>query len=156
MWHCTKNGLFHWGFLQNPQFTADLLTFTEEIFNEKLHFWAVLAKEINKLTFKNNEPFRSCISKINNTSIYNVEDVDVVTMAYNLLEHSDKYSVTPWSLWNYFRDEVNDVTNKNNSTGNFRINNKKTITSKYLEYKTKVVATTPVNNSRLDTEVVFH
>ena len=51
---------------------------------------------------------------------------------------------------------MNDVTNKNNSTGNFRINNKKTITSKYLEYKAKVVATTPVNNSRLDTEVVFH
>ena len=37
-----KNEGFHWGFLQkiwpNPQFSADLVTFTEEILNEKLHF----------------------------------------------------------------------------------------------------------------------
>ena len=31
-----------------------------------------------KLTFKNNAPFRSCISKINNTSIDNAEDPDIV------------------------------------------------------------------------------
>ena len=32
---CTKNKVFHCGFLQFP---ADLVTFTEEILNEKLHF----------------------------------------------------------------------------------------------------------------------
>ena len=31
---------------------------------------------------------------------------------YNLLEHSDNYSVTSGILWNYFRDEVNDVANE--------------------------------------------
>ena len=40
--HCTKNEVFHQGSLQkmgpNPQETADLVTFTEETFNEKLHF----------------------------------------------------------------------------------------------------------------------
>ena len=40
--HCTKNEVFHWGFLQwmwpNPQVTADLVTFIEEILNGKLHF----------------------------------------------------------------------------------------------------------------------
>ena len=40
--HCTKNKVFHYGFLQyiwpNPQFPADLVTFTEEIRNGKLHF----------------------------------------------------------------------------------------------------------------------
>ena len=30
--------------LANPQFTADLITFTEEILNVKLHFCAVLIK----------------------------------------------------------------------------------------------------------------
>ena len=40
----------------------------------------------NKLTFKNNAPFRSCISKINNTFIENVEDLDIVMPMYNLLE----------------------------------------------------------------------
>ena len=40
-----------------------------------------------KLTFKNNAPFRSCISKINNTFMDNAEDLDIVTPMYNLLEH---------------------------------------------------------------------
>ena len=39
-YHCTKNEVFHQGSLQkmgpNPQETADLVTFTEETFNEKL------------------------------------------------------------------------------------------------------------------------
>ena len=45
-----------------------------------------------KLTFKNSAPFRSCISKINNTFIENAEDFDVVMPMYNLLEYSDNYS----------------------------------------------------------------
>ena len=40
--HSTKNEVFHWGFLQdmwpNMPFRADLVKFTEEIFNGKLHF----------------------------------------------------------------------------------------------------------------------
>ena len=40
--HCTKNKVFHYGFIQwmwpSPQETADLVTFTEEILNRKLHF----------------------------------------------------------------------------------------------------------------------
>ena len=40
--HCTKNAVFHWGFLQyvwpNMSFCADLVKFTEEILNGKLHF----------------------------------------------------------------------------------------------------------------------
>ena len=41
--HCTKNEVFHYGFFQqmrpNPQFPTDLVTFTEEIRNGKLHFF---------------------------------------------------------------------------------------------------------------------
>ena len=40
-----------------------------------------------KLAFKNNAPFVSCIWKINNTLIDNVEDLDIVMPMYNLLEY---------------------------------------------------------------------
>ena len=44
--HCTKNEVSHYGFLQemwpNPQFPADLVTFTTEIRIGKLHFCAVI------------------------------------------------------------------------------------------------------------------
>ena len=45
-----------------------------------------------KLTFKNNEPFVSCISKVNNTLIDNAEDLDIVMPMYSLLEYSKNYS----------------------------------------------------------------
>ena len=44
-----------------------------------------------------------CISKINNTFIDNIEDLDVAIPMYNLLEYSDNYSMTPGNLWNYYR-----------------------------------------------------
>ena len=51
-------------------------------------------KKKKKLAFKNNTPFRSCISKINNTFIDNAEDLDIVMLTYDLLEYSDNYSMT--------------------------------------------------------------
>ena len=94
-------------------------------------------KKINKkLTFKKNAPFRSCISKINNRFIDNAGDADTAMLMYNLLEYSDKYSITSESLWNYYRDEVNDDENENDNANN-RINNNKAITSKSFKYKTK-------------------
>ena len=61
-------------------------------------------KRNKKLTFKNNAPFRSCISKINNTLIDNAEDLDIVMPTYNLLEYNDNYSMTSGIFWNYYRD----------------------------------------------------
>ena len=55
------------------------------------------------ITFKNNAPFTSCISKINNTLVENAEHVDIVMPMYNLLEYSTNYSMTLTSLWNYYR-----------------------------------------------------
>ena len=56
------------------------------------------ANKINKqLTFKNTAPFRSCVSKINNTFAENLEDLDIVMPMYNLLEYSDNYSMTSGS-----------------------------------------------------------
>ena len=55
-----------------------------------------------KLAFKNNAPFTSCISKINNIVIDNAEDLDTVMRMYNLLEYSKNYRKTTGSLWNYY------------------------------------------------------
>ena len=61
------------------------------------------------IAFKNDAPFRPCISKINNTLTENAEDLDIVMPMYSLLECSDNYSITSGSLWNYYRDEIDDV-----------------------------------------------
>ena len=44
----------------------------------------------------------------------NAEDLDIVMPMYNLLEYSDNYSKTSGSLWNDYRDVVNDSANENN------------------------------------------
>ena len=54
-----------------------------------------------KLAFKNNVPFISCISKINNTLIHNAEDLDRVMPMYNLLEYSKNYRKTTANFLNY-------------------------------------------------------
>ena len=113
-----------------------------------------VAKTRNKkLIFKNNAPFRSCISKIDNTFIDNAEDLDIVMPMYDLLEYSDNFSITSGSLWNYYRDEVNDDANENNDAC-IKINDNKTITGKSFEYKTKLIGSTPNNNNILDTEFI--
>ena len=43
--------------------------------------------------FKNIVPFRSWISKINNTFVDTAEDFDTVMQMYNLLEYNDNYSM---------------------------------------------------------------
>ena len=63
------------------------------------------------LAFKNNAPFISCISKINNTLIDNAEDLDIAMPMYNLIEYSKNYGKTTCSLWNYNRDELTDDRN---------------------------------------------
>ena len=73
---------------------------------------------------------------------------------YNLSEYSDNYSKTSGSLWNYYRDEINDSTNENNDANSYRIKNNKTTTSKSFEYKTKIIGRTPNNNNIFDAEVV--
>ena len=71
---------------------------------------------------------------------------------YNLLKYRDNYSMTSGSLWNYYRDEVNDYENEIDSAY-YWINNNKTITSKSFVYKTKIKERTSDENNTLDTEV---
>ena len=90
-----------------------------------------------KLIFKNNAPFRLCKPRIDSTFIDNAEDP-----LYNLLQYSGNFSRTTGSLWNYYRDEVNDHVNENNDAGNYNIYNNKTTTSKSFKYKAKIIGNT--------------
>ena len=46
-----------------------------------------------RLTFKNNAPFISSISKINGELVENAEDLDIIMPMYNLLEYSKNYLI---------------------------------------------------------------
>ena len=61
--------------------------------------------------------------------------------------------MTSGSLWNYYRDEINDSATENNAANN-RMNSNKTITSKSFEYKTQLIGSTPDNNNILAAGVV--
>ena len=84
-----------------------------------------------KLVFKNNAPFISCISKINNTLIDNAENLDIVVPMYNLLEYSRNYSKTSGTLWNYHRDEPSSGFGGDNSNIYYSIRD-----SKSFNYRT--------------------
>ena len=58
------------------------------------------ADERNKgVIFKNYASFIKCISKINDTELYNAQDTDIVMLMYNLIEYGDNYSKTSGGLW---------------------------------------------------------
>ena len=72
---------------------------------------------------------------------------------HNLLEYSDNCYMTSESLWNHYRDEVNDSADEKKDANNHRINNNKTTKKIFSVYKTKLIGNTPNNNSRLNKEV---
>ena len=84
-----------------------------------------------KLAFKNNAPFISCISEINNTQIDNAKGLDIVMPMYNLIEYSKNYSKTSESLESYYRDKPNNGAEENLK---YSIKN-----SKSFDYKTSII-----------------
>ena len=61
-----------------------------------------------RVTLKNCAPFTDFISKSNNTQAENGKDLDVVMKMSNLMEYSANYSKTSRSLWQCYRDELNN------------------------------------------------
>ena len=74
-----------------------------------------------KVIFKNCNPFTKCISEVNNTSVDDTKDIDIVMPMYNLIEYSDNYSKTSRSLWQYCKDIP--VINNNNAIVDFTNDN---------------------------------
>ena len=58
-----------------------------------------------QVAFKNCAPFTKCITKTDETTIEDAEDLDLVIPMYNLIEYSSYYSETTGSLWFYSKDE---------------------------------------------------
>ena len=87
-------------------------------------------KKDRKLIIKNNAPFVSCITRINNELIEDADDLDIVM--YSLLEYCKNYRKTIGSLYNYYRDEL---TNDNNN--NFA--NRNVVNSNAFKYKSKII-----------------
>ena len=102
-----------------------------------------------KLAFKNNAPFTSCISKINNTLIDNAEDLDIVMLMYNLREYSKSFRKTTGSFWNYYRDEPNSSICGENNNVNYSIKD-----SKSFDYKTSITEKLEGNNTEKEVEIV--
>ena len=96
----------------------------------------VLEIKSRPLAFKNNTPFISCISEINDVLVENAEDLDIAVPMYNLLEYSKNHSNTSGSLHNYYRDELTDEKNDDNGP------NKNVINSKSFKYKTSITGST--------------
>ena len=86
-----------------------------------------------EVIFKNCAPFTNCISKTNNTQIDNAEYIDVVMPMYNIIEHSDNYSLTSGSLWQYCKeipavDNDGDIVDFNGANATDSFNFKTRIT----------------------------
>ena len=92
-------------------------------------------KKNRPLILKNNVPFVSRITRINNELIEDADDLDIVMPMYNLLEYSKNYRKTIGSLYNYYRDEL---TNDNNN--NFA--NRNVVNSSSFKYKNKIIGNT--------------
>ena len=88
--------------------------------------------------FKNFEPFINYISEINNTQVDNAKDIDIVMPMYNLIEYSDNYSKTSGSLWQYYRDEPNNVLSNSES----------------FKFKVRITGKTPNDNNEKDDEIM--
>ena len=131
--------------IKTPMLRSDLCDFSDAYIVVKGDITLEGDNNANKrnknLTFKNNAPFISCISKINGIKIDNAEDLDVVMPMYNLLGYSKNYRKTTGSLWNYYRDQPSDPLSTN---------------SESFKYKTRIAGKTLQDNDSLtNVEVVI-
>ena len=90
------------------------------------------------VTFKNCASFTNCISEINNTQVDNAKHIDIVMSMYNLIEYSDNYAKTSGSLWQYYRDEPNNILAHSES----------------FKSKIKITGKIPNNDNKKDVEIM--
>ena len=91
----------------------------------------------NEVVFKNCAPFTNCITKIDETSIDDAEDLGIVMPIYNLLECSLNYSETIADLWFYSKDEATNLIADIDHNEIY----------KSFQYKAKLLGNTKVNEN---------
>ena len=62
-----------------------------------------------KVAFKNCASFRKCRTEINETFIDEAEHINIAMPTNNLIESTDNYSDTSGSLWQFKRDEIEEI-----------------------------------------------
>ena len=100
----------------------------------------------SSLVFKNSISFISCITKINNILIGNVEDLDIVMPMYNLIKYSKNFRKRTGSLCNYYRDEPNNPLPNlpvNNNLPTVNYNADPITTSASFKYKSSIIGKIP-------------
>ena len=80
---------------------------------------------------------------MNNTQIDNGKNFDVKMAMYSLTEHSNNYSKTSGSLWQYYRDEP--FLNNNGAIGDFSVANNNT---DLFIFKQKITGKTAAGGTR--------
>ena len=75
-----------------------------------------------KVAFKNCAPFKDCRTEINDIFVDYADFINITMFMYNLIEHTDNYSDTSGSLWNFKRDEI---------IGNINLMNNNSLPFKY-------------------------
>ena len=102
------------------------------------HNQTQLTMNTKRKIYNNCVPFAICISEINNTQIDNCKDTDIVMPMYNLIEYSDNYAKASGSLWQYYRDELNDNLDDSES----------------FKSKIKITGKTPNNDNEKDVKII--
>ena len=82
--------------------------------------------------------FSNCKSETNNIEIDNAKDIDIVMPMYNLIEYGDNYSKSSESLWQYYKDELNDTLTESES----------------FKSKIKIIGNTPAHVNIKDVEII--
>ena len=100
-----------------------------------------------KVIFKNCVPFTDCINRTNSTQIDHAEFIDIVMPLYNLIKHSDNYSITSGSLWQYCKEKP-----AANNAGNIVGFNGANATDSF-NFKTKITGETN-NDGIINVEVM--
>ena len=62
-----------------------------------------------------NKPFTKCISRINNKDIAKAQDIEIVMPMHKLIKYSDNYSKTSGILWQYYKDNLNNIKTQSES-----------------------------------------
>ena len=97
----------------------------QRCFNFSKRWYTVTAAPATQVAFKNCAPFIKCITTIDETTIDDAEDLDLVMPMYNLIEYSSNYSETTGSLWFYSKDEATnfnaDIANNNFKSFEYKV-----------------------------------
>ena len=79
----------------------------------------IIGHQVTQVAFKKCAPFTKCITKIDETTIDDAENLNLFMLMYSLIEYSSNYSETTGSLWFYSKDEATNFNANIANTDNF-------------------------------------